>query len=376
MLRIKPTLLVAALTATSLAQANDIQINGFMNVTVGVSSNDEIEVDGYDESMSATNNSVVGLQFLKQVNDSTSATVQLVARGADEFNTQASWAYITYSFDENTDFRMGRLRTPLYHYSDFLEVGYAYNWVTPSSIIYLQSNLSSLNGLDLTRRFSFQSFDNYVQVYAGRYNGPLYAGGEEYATDLPSYGIVMGSTFNDFSGRISYHDATLSLDLDPTGTRGLDQLLAGAVAAETFDVIPGLSAEKFEVDHSKTKYYQTSFSYDNGSTSAIVEYTYLDHETDAFNNSAAYMIGGAQRFGEATIHLTYVATEDELESGPSGILQKNLESKENSIILGARFDYDTGTAFKIEAERHNEELTAGAKGSVGVIYRAGFSLVF
>ena len=88
------------------------------------------------------------------------------------------------------------------------------------------------------------------------------------------------------------------------------------------------------------------------------------------------MIGGAQRFGEATIHLTYVATEDELESGPSGILQKNLESKENSIILGARFDYDTGTAFKIEAERHNEELTAGAKGSVGVIYRAGFSLVF
>ena len=136
----KALLAVAIASSASWAQASDIQINGFMNVILGVSSNDEVSVDGYDEGMSSANNSAVGLQFFKQVNDSTSATVQLVARGTNQFNAEAAWTYVSYSFDKNTDIRVGRLRTPVYHYSDFLEVRYAYNWTTPSSIIYLHSN--------------------------------------------------------------------------------------------------------------------------------------------------------------------------------------------------------------------------------------------
>ena len=88
------------------------------------------------------------------------------------------------------------------------------------------------------------------------------------------------------------------------------------------------------------------------------------------------MIGGAQRFGATTVHLTYAAKEDDIDDGANGILQANAEMIENSIILGARYDYDAGSAFKLEAERHEEELNAGQEGSVGIIYRAGFSLVF
>lgn len=373
----KKTLLALTLaSATGFTHANDLQINGFLNVTLGVSSNDEVDVDGYDEGMSATNNSVVGLQFYKQVNDSTSATVQLVARGSDEYDAKASWAYVTYSLDEKTDIRVGRLRTPLYHYSDFLEVGYAYNWITPSSIIYLQSDLSSLNGADITRRFTVSSIDGYIQAYTGRYTGNLKAGSDDYDTDLPAYGLVFGASSGDFSGRIGFNNSFLSFDLDPTGSRGLDQYLAGAIAAENFNVIPGLSASDFEIDRSDTKYYQASLAYDNGTTSFISEYTYLEHETAIFNDYAAYMIGGAQRFGETTVHLTYIAKADDIDSGVNGTLQENAETKENSIILGARYDYDAGAAFKLEAERHNEELASGQDGSVGIIYRAGFSLVF
>lgn len=377
MLQSHKTLLALALASSaSLANANDIQVNGFMNVILGVSSNEDIDVDGYDEGMSATNNSVAGLQFFKQVNDSTSATVQLVARGANDFNTEAAWVYVTYAIDENTDLRVGRMRTPLYHYSDFLEVGYAYNWTTPSSIIYLQSNLSSFNGADITHRFSVGSVDAYVQAYSGRYVGELQADSDTYDMDLASTGAVLSGSYGNFSGRMSYHAAEFNLDLDPTGTRGLDQYYGGAVAVESFNLIPGLSASDFVIDNSATQYIQASFAYDNGSTSAIVEYTKLDHETAAFNDNFAYMIGGAQRFDETTIHLTYVATEDELEDGATGIYQANAEAKESSIILGARYDYDAGTAFKFEIERHDEELRGGQDGSVGVIYRAGYSLVF
>jgi hypothetical protein len=377
MFRAKKSLITIALTSlATCANANDLQVNGFMNATLGVSSNDEVEVDGYDEGMSATNNSVVGLQFFKQVNDSTSATVQLVARGADLFDTEASWAYVTLSVDEDTDIRVGRLRTPLYHYSDFLEVGYAYNWVTPSSIIYLQSELSSLNGADITRRFTAGAVDGFVQAYAGRYVGNFSAGSDEYKTDISSSGIVVSGNTGDFTGRISFHKAAFSLDLDPTGTRALDQYLAGAIGAESFNLIPGLSSSDFEIDQSDTSYFQASIAYDNGTTSFITEYTNLEHETASFNDNFAYMVGGAQRFGETTVHLTYIAKADDIDSGVNGTLQENAETKENSIILGARYDYDAGAAFKLEAERHNEELASGQDGSVGIIYRAGFSLVF
>lgn len=377
MLRSKKTLLALTLaSATGLTYANDLQVNGFINATLGVSSNDEVSVDGYDEGMSATNNSVVGLQFFKQVNDSTSATVQLVARGQSGFNAEAAWAYVTYSFDENTDVRVGRLRTPLYHYSDFLEVGYAYNWVTPSSIIYTQSDFSSFNGADITRRFAIDSVDGFVQAYAGRYVGDLAAANEDYNADMATKGLVLGASSGDFSGRISYHKATLTLDIDPTGTRAFDQYLAGAMAAESFNLIPGLNASDFEVNDSNIDYYQTSFGYDNGTTSFIAEYTYLNSESASLNDNSAFIIGGAQRFGATTVHLTYVAKEDDLDDGPNAILQANAEIKENSIILGAKYDYDAGAAFKLEAERHEEELIGGQEGSVGIIYRAGFSLVF
>lgn len=377
MIRVKRSLIAMSLASlATCASASDLQINGFMNVTLGVSSNDEIEVDGYDEGMSATNNSIVGLQFFKRVNDSTSATVQLVARGADAFNTEAAWAYVTYSFDENTDVRVGRLRTPFYHYSDFLEVGYAYNWVTPSSIIYLDNQLSSLNGTDITRRFTFGPVDGFVQAYTGRYVGPFTLGPDDYTADIPVTGIVASGNMGNFAARVSFHQGLVSLDLDPTGARGLDQFLAGAIGTESFNLIPGLESSDFVADRSKADYFQTSLAYDNGTTSFITEYTKLEHETAVLNDNFSFMVGGAQRFGETTIHLTYIATEDSLEDGATGIFQANAENKENSIILGARYDYDAGTAFKLEAERHDEELKFGQEGSMGIIYRAGFSLAF
>lgn len=84
MLRIKPTLLAVAVLASAQASASDddLRINGFMNITAGASSSDDSTVNGYDHTVSYATDSVMGLQILKQVNDSTSATVQLVARGS------------------------------------------------------------------------------------------------------------------------------------------------------------------------------------------------------------------------------------------------------------------------------------------------------
>ena len=183
---LKQTGLAAAvlLASSQLAYANDLNINGFINVTGGVLSNDKISLDGYDDNPSFDQGTLMGLQMSKKVNDSTSATVQLVSRGSEDYKTEASWAYITYALNNDTDIRAGRLRTPFFYYSDFLEVGYAFNWVRPPSTVYRLDGLSSITGVDITHRFHIGNVDGSVQVYTGRYNDDFALNGDVYEVEL------------------------------------------------------------------------------------------------------------------------------------------------------------------------------------------------
>ena len=372
------------LACSPAAFAGDLQINGFMNITAGMLSNEDIELDGYDDGVSFDNGSLVGLQLSKQVNDTTSATVQLISRGSQAYETEASWAYITYAASENTDIRVGRLRTPIFYYSDFLEVGYAFNWVRPPSTVYRLDSLSSISGVDFTHRFSAGGMDGSVQAYAGRYGGDLALGDDIYSIDLRrAMGLVLNMSAGDFGARVSYHQAGLSIDANPaaaalvaanptlTGVvpvRALDQLAAaGAQAGE---------ADAFTADEDKSAFYQASVSYDNGSTSAIAEWTALKHDTALLNDDSGYLVSVAQRFSDYTVHLTYTANEDDLKSGNVGVVQGLAEAKENSVILGVRYDYDSGTAFKFDIQQHDEELVNGAEGESGTLYTVGMSLVF
>ncbi len=370
----KSGLAAAVLLACSPAAfSDDLNINGFMNVTAGNLSTEDISLDGYDDGVSFDVGTVVGLQMSKQVNDTTSATVQLISRGSDNYSTEASWAYVTYAANENTDIRMGRLRTPFFYYSDFLEVGYAYNWVRPPSIVYRLDAFSSISGVDVTHRFAIGGMDGSIQAYTGRYNDDFTLSGDTYHIELRrAAGMVFSLNSGDFGARLSYHQADLTLDANaalagPNG-RALDNLAAGGALAGVGD--------EFTANEDKAKFYQASVSYDNGSTAVIAEWTALDQTTALLNDDSAYLISAAQRFGDATVHLTYTVAEDDLESGVVGQVQKNAESKENSIILGMRYDYDSSTAFKVDIQQHDEELVNGAKGESGLLYNVGMSLVF
>src|SRR5690554_5648858 len=115
------------LAGAQTAYANDLQINGFLNVTAGVLDNKDIEdgftTGGYDTTLGFDQHTLAGLQISKKVNDNTSATVQLMSRGKQGYKTETAWAYVTYDLSDNTAIRFGRLRTPFFQYSDFLEVG-------------------------------------------------------------------------------------------------------------------------------------------------------------------------------------------------------------------------------------------------------------
>src|SRR5690554_4970169 len=338
------------LAGAQTAYANDLQINGFLNVTAGVLDNKDIEdgftTGGYDTTLGFDQHTLAGLQISKKVNDNTSATVQLMSRGKQGYKTETAWAYVTYDLSDNTAIRFGRLRTPFFQYSDFLEVGYAYNWITPPTIVYRLDSMSTLTGVDLTHQFTLGAVDGSIQLYTGRYKDEFELRGDTYDAELASaMGAVVSMNVGNFGGRVSYHQAELSFkdlvaDSDDNG-RNLDNFI---FIASQF----GLD-DAFQAIGQNSSFYQGSLFWDNGSTSLITEYTALRHDAHILNNDDAWLVSLAQRFGDVTAHLTYAAATNTVKSGNIGTVQKFAESEESDIIVGLRYDYSSSVALKAEA---------------------------
>src|SRR5690606_31093441 len=278
--------------------------------------------------------------------------------------------------------------------------GYAFNWVRPPSTVYRLDGLSSITGVDITHRFNAGAFDGSVQLYTGRYNDDFTLNGDTSDVELRNaLGAVFSLNRGNFGARVSYHQADLSFDNELGGERALDGLLdlAEAVALTSGFTAPQATAfanSNFKPDEDKSQFYQASLSWDNGSTALIGEWTALKHDTAALIDDQAWLVSAAQRYGDATVHLTYTVTEDDLKSGTVGTVQKFAENKDARIILGLRYDYDSSTALKFEIQ-HSEQKNASARvtrdntGNVtatnpnaalveesGFLYTVGMSLVF
>jgi hypothetical protein len=372
MLRIKPTLLAVAILASAQASASDddLRINGFMSVGVGMLSTDDIAASGFDTDANFSTDTIVALQISKQINETTSATTQLVSRGTESYDTNSAWAYVTYAIDSDTDVRAGRLRTPFFYYSDFLEVGYAYNWVRPPEEVYSLDALASVNGIDVTHRFNMGSTDGSVQTYFGRLDTSYAVIGEAYELELKNFGgVVLNLNRGNFGTRLSYHRADVYGDLDATGTRALDGLVAFATSVGRGD--------DFDITGQTTQFVEAAGTWENGDYAVIAEYTALRHGTASMLDANAFLVTGAKRFGTTTVHATYTTRRD-LTDGDAlqKSLQTNAQVHEQSYILGARYDYDTGTAFKFEVQYQDEKTIGGVDGKSGMLYSAAIDLVF
>ncbi|NEX63004.1 hypothetical protein [Noviherbaspirillum galbum] len=163
--------LIALLLAPALAQAIDLddagtfKLTGFYNITgakvlsgaaQGSSApwsyqqwNCPCSMQGWEytsvyeksKGFQLDQETLVGVQLRKEFTPTFSATMQLVSRMLnpnDGSRPTVDWAYLTWtpSQDSSWTFQAGRQRIPLYYYSDYLYIGYAYPWVRPAPDVY------------------------------------------------------------------------------------------------------------------------------------------------------------------------------------------------------------------------------------------------
>ena len=269
------------------SEAEKLKINGFM--TAGVSHGDDAVEAGYeiDDNPNFRGDALAGIQFNYALGENSSAVLQLVSRsrGNESWETNAEWAYIDYGLSQDLDVRMGRLRIPLYLYSETIDVGYSYPWVRPPLQLY-QTTLTSYDGADMLYKFSTGSVNHTLQPFAGsstsnnasdnpygyfpvdlNQDGIADIKGDLQIDFQDLYGITLNSTVGNWTTKLTAMHLTLDGNLNAVDNLlGGGGILAGDVIAEVSDNLD---------------YYAAGSMYDNGSLLAMLEVATIraDRET-------------------------------------------------------------------------------------------------
>lgn len=363
MQREKSVLAAAVLAVmTGAAHAGDVTFSGFLTVGGGVADDeDAVGYAGYEEDdLTFDTDTVFGLQVSSAVTEQLTVTGQLVARGTDDYDVDAEWAYVSYAFSDSFTGRMGRLRTPLYLYSDYVDVGYAYSWLrAPREVYYLPFN--NFQGVDFVWNFPMGSLDGTVQWYYGALTDSFF--NTDIQADLDTQlrgqtGLAFTLSYDWLTLRAAYHTADLSIDAPPNPT------VDGLAALLRFNGFND-NADRLYTVEDKGTFKQIGFTVDTGMFVAAGESVEFEVEDTPFSiDKRKYLMLGL-RFGDFLIHVTGAEIEDEAADLASGIpvsagtapliaglnlVANQFVAESETVSVGLRWDFTSSAALKIQVD--------------------------
>lgn len=326
-----------ALSGAYAGNLDNINISGFGSVAFGKSTND-VGYAGYDsERWNVSQDALAGIQLNAKINEKTNFVGQLVANGTYDYEVAIEMAYVSYEFSALTA-RAGKLRTPVFMYSDYLDVGYAYPMLRPSEELYGNEAFSSYVGMDLLIPIEFEDSSLVLQ--------PIVGIGEVAERDS-SYGqIVLDKLFgltahwyvDDFTFRASYVVTKTdysSFDVYGATNPTLDALL----------------------DEKDVQFISLGAQYDNGDLLVSLEAADTTIEDDFSDNLAISGLLG-YRFGRVMPYVmanTIKTTDDDERT----VGYEFLNFERTAYALGARWDFAKNIALKVDVTYADFQDTNG-----------------
>lgn len=352
-------LAVASMMLAPWALAADVNVSGFLSVGGGMVDDDKsVSYDGYSEEDLTFDRNLLGLQVTGQVSEKITATAQLIARSENDYEVDAEWAYLTWQASDNGKVRAGRLRTPLYMYSDYLDVGYSYPWISaPNEVYYLPFN--NVDGVDYYLTAALGSFDTSFQAYFGSFDSDFAFedGTEGFASLRNQMGVAATFGKDWWNFRVAYHQADLTVDVfSPTLNGFVAQLSTTPFAY----LVPSIV-----VDDDKGTFAQVGLNIDTGMFVAAAEHVEFEvDDTMLAKNIRDYVMVGL-RFGDFLFHVTGSKSDDDIADLSAGVAP----SAETAVLIGTldgiaaardvdrevisfgtRWDVTSGTALKLQVD--------------------------
>ncbi len=363
-------ILLAALISGLVSSANaanldNLRIGGFGSIGVGISNNDA-GYAGYDKELDYKQDTLFGLQFDFQINDRASITTQVVANGRYNFEPAFEVAYLSYKFDAAT-VRGGKIRTPFFMYSDYLDVGYAYPMLRPSQEIYEHLVISSFTGIDIIIPVEVGSTTLELQPFIGVSQVEERDGSFGQQADIKDVlGVAANWYINDWTIRGSYSQATLE---------AMNPLLPNNSKADPI-VIMKLNQEQ------DATFTSIGIQYNDGTWLFNAERMTMELSGPYYDVEAGSVLLGYQvNAFTPYVASSYIETSDNDERNmwPASIKEYN----RTSYSVGLRWDFDTNIAMKLDTTYVDYNGTTGniannstLKYDDSLVYSASIDFVF
>mmetsp|Transcript_56938 Transcript_56938/g.180152 ORF Transcript_56938/g.180152 Transcript_56938/m.180152 type:complete len:392 (-) Transcript_56938:919-2094(-) len=356
------SVVAVAVLATFQAQA-DLRINGFANLTGGITSSDD-SLYGYDDRVSFGSQSLFAIQVSGDINDKMTATGQLVARGNDSYDANFEWAYITYQTSDNTSVSAGRLRMPLFRYSASLDVGYSYHWVVAPQSIYAVP-FNNIDGVQVDYSGYSGDLEYTFQVTAGKIENEFTLGGANGNLEIDNVISLTGEfTYENWKFRGVYATAKATFDIPDLD--GPLSLLA--------QISPELS-NKLNANDDTGIFYGLSLEYDSYDWFVAAEMTGIKIDQSFYQDESNFYITAGIRTGKWTPFITY--EKSDLNDGPKFLsdiggfpapfqpaltqlvvgIQMPAISEDNTLSAGVRYDLDTNVALKADVVKFTNDIS-------------------
>lgn len=118
-----------------------------------------------NQNWSFKEESRIGAQLNVNLTDKLSVVTQVLARAVSS-KLSVDWAYVSYDLTDTLTVQVGRKRIPLYYYSEFQDLGFAYAWIRPPQTLY-GWEASNYNGANLRFSDTLKNWDITANIYAG-----------------------------------------------------------------------------------------------------------------------------------------------------------------------------------------------------------------
>ncbi|WP_441002515.1 porin [Pseudocolwellia agarivorans] len=351
-----PLSFLLSISSTVYAEEDKLEFSGFARVIVGYLDDKNAEYVGYDDSLSINKQSLFALQADYKFNNDFSLTGQVIAHTDDQRQSGLEWLYLTYQPNNSLQVKLGRQRIPFFNYSDSLDVGFAYPWLTLPQQFYDSAFFATFDGILANYEFSINDWLINYEGYWGRFDGTIYTSDSEIDTKaIGLYGANVSVSYENFTVRASYNEGDVSIE--QTDVEEFSQQLRqfGFINnADWLNTSGLIQFYHFSVNYENLDYFFRS------EVSKLVGGSGLLPDINSFYVSAGY------NFAPYTAYISYSKKDlyykhaineipyglspglDMLAGGYDAITTTFADDQSTGIKIGTRWDLKPDLAFKAE----------------------------
>lgn len=293
---------------------------------------DFYDVGQYTNDITFNAESIFALQAVMDLGTGLKATAQLVAKGVDDFKPEFDWYYLSYQASENLTLMAGRRNIPMYYFSEFSEVGYAYPWMRPPSNLYWWQ-ITQFNGLHALYDFELGDYSNSLTFF---YGNEYSAGNKE----MEYYEVLFGGL-----------DSTV-VDEDWTNIAGINWNISGDIFDFRFVYFQhDMDRARKLIDGTSTLLETSQKFIGFGGTVDLTPFTLLfdwnlvTRDDGQGTEYPTYLVSVVYSFDDYQPYISYSKADHERTKGPT-----TTEDLEEHYLLsfGLRYNFLPNASFKVQ----------------------------